>query len=80
MRGVAIFAKACFGASQPQQAAKKYATAIAFGRPDSSASPGPGPTRGPEQRFHMTLRHIGMPCRLPTLRFGNPPGPMAIGD
>ncbi len=63
-----IFTKACLGASQPNKGQTDVNQFNAFGCPDSSASPGSGPTRGLERLFHKTLRHLGMPCRLPSLR------------
>ncbi|WP_221900187.1 transglycosylase SLT domain-containing protein [Bathymodiolus platifrons methanotrophic gill symbiont] len=46
MRGVAIFAKACFGHPSPSKQQKLNATTYASGGPDSSSSPRPDPTRG----------------------------------
>ncbi|GFO71498.1 hypothetical protein BJAS_P1082 [Bathymodiolus japonicus methanotrophic gill symbiont] len=46
MRGVAIFAKACFGHPSPSKRQKLNATTYASGGPDSSSSPRPDPTRG----------------------------------
>ncbi|TXK94949.1 hypothetical protein BMR02_13390 [Methylococcaceae bacterium HT1] len=45
-RGVAIFAKACFGHPSPSKQQKLNATTYASGGPDSSSSPRPDPTRG----------------------------------
>ncbi|WP_221896418.1 hypothetical protein [Bathymodiolus japonicus methanotrophic gill symbiont] len=45
-RGVAIFAKACFGHPSPSKRQKLNATTNASGGPDSSSSPRPDPTRG----------------------------------
>ncbi|WP_221901825.1 ATP-binding protein [Bathymodiolus platifrons methanotrophic gill symbiont] len=45
-RGVAIFAKACFGDPSPSKQQKLNATTYASGGPDSSSSPRPDPTRG----------------------------------
>ncbi|MDP2203293.1 MAG: hypothetical protein Q8K07_14805, partial [Methylicorpusculum sp.] len=44
--GSRYFCESLFWASQPNQAAKKYATTDASGGPDSSASPRFDPTRG----------------------------------
>ncbi|WP_087870904.1 hypothetical protein [Bathymodiolus platifrons methanotrophic gill symbiont] len=46
IRGVAIFAKACFGHPSPSKQQKLNATTYASGGPDSSSSPRPDPTRG----------------------------------
>ncbi|WP_263459041.1 ISAzo13-like element transposase-related protein [Bathymodiolus platifrons methanotrophic gill symbiont] len=46
VRGVAIFAKACFGHPSPSKQQKLNATTYASGGPDSSSSPRPDPTRG----------------------------------
>ncbi|GAW87434.1 conserved hypothetical protein [Bathymodiolus platifrons methanotrophic gill symbiont] len=46
LRGVAIFAKACFGHPSPSKQQKLNATTYASGGPDSSSSPRPDPTRG----------------------------------
>ncbi|WP_347989933.1 hypothetical protein [Methylomonas sp. AM2-LC] len=45
IKRVAIFAKACLGASQPQQAAKTTRPFNASGGPDSPSSPALAPKR-----------------------------------
>ncbi|GFO72780.1 hypothetical protein BJAS_P3275 [Bathymodiolus japonicus methanotrophic gill symbiont] len=51
-RGVAIFAKACFGHPSPSKQQKLNATTYASGGPDSSSSP--RPDKGSEHRLQMT--------------------------
>ncbi|MDP3528009.1 hypothetical protein, partial [Methylicorpusculum sp.] len=52
--GSRYFCESLFWASQPKQAAKKNATTVASGGPDSSASPRFDPTRGRNIGSRMT--------------------------
>ena len=61
-KGVAIFAKACFGHPSPSKRQKLNATANACGCPSRPASLVLYPTRGIKLVYAMTRRDVGMLC------------------
>jgi hypothetical protein len=65
-KGVAIFAKACFGHPSPSKRQKLNATANACGGPSRPASLVLYPTRGIKLVYAMTRRDVGMLCIFTT--------------
>ena len=80
-KGVAIFAKACFGHPSPSKRQKLNATAHACGCPSRPASLVLYPTRGIKLVYAMTRRDVGM-LRIFTRkkRSVKTPSPIASGD